>query len=118
MKVTLSSAMRSTAAAPSSSVRDGIEGVTQAIADEVEAKEQRNQKPRGHEQHPRRRQHLPRALVDEAPQARARLLHAQAEKAEEALVGDQLRDDELAIHRYRPGEVGRVLFHKDAPTSE
>src|SRR2546430_9133413 len=44
---------------------------------------------------------LLRPVVDEASEARERLLHAQPEKAQEALEDDHLRDRERRVHRNR-----------------
>ncbi len=68
-----------------------VEGVAQAVAEDVQAQQQQGEKTAGHEQYPRRRFHFPGALRDQRPEARVRLLDAEAQKAQETLEQNDLR---------------------------
>src|SRR5919106_1905089 len=60
-----------------------VEGVTQTVADEVEAEQRDREEGRGEDQQPRRAFHLGGALGDQDAPGRQRLLDAEAEEREE-----------------------------------
>src|SRR5689334_24666349 len=95
MKLTPRSRTARTGAA---SVVTGIESVAQRVAKEVERHEQHDQHARRRDQHPGCRFHVPRTLVDQAPEAGKWLLYAEAEKAEKAFVQDHLRNRQRRVH--------------------
>src|SRR5690349_7487643 len=68
----------------------GVERIAQRVAEQIERDEQHHEKARRCYQHPGRRLDVPRALVDQTPEARVRLLHPEPEEAEETLVQNHL----------------------------
>src|ERR1700722_10537340 len=102
LKVTFRSSSRNT----ESSTVTGIQCIAKTVAHEVETQEQRHEKNCRHQQHPRRRLHLLRPIVDEAAQARERLLNSEPEETQEALESDHLRNREGCVHGHGPHEVG------------
>src|SRR5215470_10693472 len=75
-KVTLSPLRLRTGVVPEVSALAGIEGIAQAVAEQIQAQEQQHQRHRRYQQHPWRRLHLLRANEDQIPEARLRLLHS------------------------------------------
>src|SRR6516162_6566693 len=115
-KLTLSSRTLSSASGSGRelSVLAGIEGIAQAITEQVETQQQQHQRDRRHEQHPRRGLHLLCAGVDEVAEARLRLLHPESEEGKEALEQNHLRHDQRAVHRHRTQHVRHDVTPEDA----
>src|SRR5581483_1525888 len=83
---TFSSSSRSTQSAAKPCTRSavtGIERIAQPIANEIETHQQRHEKKSRHEQHPRGGLHFLRAIVDQAAQARERLLYPKSKEAQD-----------------------------------
>src|SRR5579872_1957532 len=90
-----------------------IQRIPQCIPHQGETQQEHDEEGRRNQQHPRRRLHFLRAIVDQAPEARQRLLHPQTEKAQETFVENHLRDRECCIHRNRPDQVGYDMAYQD-----
>ena len=69
---------------------------------------------RRHQQQPRRGLHLERALGDQPAEAGERLLHAEAEEAQEALEQDHLRHRERRVDDHRAEHVRHDVARDDA----
>src|SRR3712207_6109341 len=74
-----------------------IEGVAQAVADEVETEQGRDQENGGEDQHPSGVLNALGTLRDEHAPAGIRFLDAEAEEREEALEQDHLRHEERHV---------------------
>src|SRR5580698_2050800 len=90
-----------------------IKRIAKTIAHEVETQQQRYKKNHRHQQHPGRGLHLLGPVVDEAAQARERLLNSEPEETQKALESDHLRNREGCIHRHGPHEVGHDVVGDD-----
>src|SRR5580658_6334009 len=91
-----------------------VEGVPQAVAEEVERQQQQRQKSAGHQQYPRRRFHLARAFGNQRTEAGMRLLDAESQKAQEAFEHDDLRHRQRGVDDHRPDDVGNHMSRDDA----
>src|SRR3990172_4152771 len=84
----------------------GIEGIAQPVPDEVEAEQRRGEEDGGEHQRPPGGLHRSRALADQHAPARVRLLHAEAEEADEGFGQDDVRHRQRDIDDDRPERVG------------
>src|SRR5690242_20286244 len=89
VKWTLRSAISSSVAI--GSAVPGIERVTQAVADEVEAEKGHRHEQSGEQEHPGRRFHLVGAVGDQDTPTGERLLNAQAQEGKKAFGQDHAR---------------------------
>src|ERR1700733_5457311 len=91
-----------------------VEGVAQAIAEDIQAKQQHGQKAAGNQQHPGSSFHFARTLGDQGTQARTGLLNSESEKTQEALEQDDLRHRERGVHDHRSDDIGNHVPQDDA----
>src|ERR1700733_4307533 len=91
-----------------------VEGVAQAVAEEVERQQQQRQKSAGHQQYPRRRLHLARAFGNQRTEAGMRLLDAEPQKAQEAFEHNDLRHRQRGVDDHRSDDVGNHVSRDDA----
>src|SRR5262245_25150812 len=101
----LNSMVRSRTAS-SGSALVGVEGIAQAIGDEVEAEERRGQEGARQQQDPDIGLELRRALVDQRAPARRRRLHAEAEEAEERFGDDDFQHQQARIDDHDVEGIG------------
>src|SRR5688500_4932743 len=91
-----------------------VEGVTQAVADEVHAEADEQQHRAGEVEEPRAVERGALARVDELAERRVRRRHAKAEERERGLEQDGQRDGERGRHHDRPHRVGQHVPEDDA----
>src|SRR5580704_6135113 len=91
-----------------------VEGVAQAVAEEVERQQQQRQESARHQQYPRRRLHLARAFGNQRTEAGMRFLDAESQKAQEAFEHDDLRHRQRGVDDHRSDDVGNHMSRNDA----
>src|SRR5882757_1903078 len=91
-----------------------VEGVAQAIAEDVQAKQQNRQEAAGNQQDPGSGFHFAGTLGDQGAQACARFLNSQSKKAQEAFEQDDLRHGERGVHDHRSDDIGDDVPQDDA----
>ncbi len=86
-----------------------IEVIAQPIAEEVETQQDGRQQPGRYQERPGSVFHLPHPGINERAERGLRLLHAEAEKAQERLDEDRLRDSQGYVYDDDADQVWRNM---------